>query len=376
MAFFRSNNNWLRFRVKYRIRNNHPDLFEPNLKSTLNKFKDFISAKEQWWIILSTVILIFAICPLLSFHPIDFVKISDETARQLVDQRTTNIATIISITLVVVGFLINNLAVKSSLTYRLLFKKSLLFPTIYLTLSTIACFIITSTLRDTTMQYFDFSGTVLAGTYLVFVILFLIGFLFRTIIQFTNEKRIATMLHDQLMKEAKINMKENLIRKYSGEEYLNTVKLAGAQMYSFADLSDLIAGIEAIESPTDEIKAIQPSYMILYDINLTKIKRFIERKRKKSEKVLFRKLEINTLTTEKDNFIWDKEISNSKKNKNYLKGTLELRNPPSVEQDSMACKKYFENKIEEMSEESKYKSLLPILESYLQLYELQMKNQK
>ena len=122
--FFRNNNNWLRHRVKSHIREHHKDLFDPLHKNLFNRFSNYISDKEQWWVVLLFVMIVFAFSSLFSgIDFLNFINLKDETSRILVDQRTTNIATIISITLVVVGFLINNLAVKSSLTYKLLFKK-------------------------------------------------------------------------------------------------------------------------------------------------------------------------------------------------------------------------------------------------------------
>ncbi|MBK8344748.1 MAG: hypothetical protein IPL12_16550 [Bacteroidetes bacterium] len=111
------------------------------------------------------VLLIFIISPFIDISVLNIIDIKSETAVYIVYQRTASIATIISITLVVVGFILNNLAVKSALVYRLLFKKSLLYPIIYLTLSTIACFIAASTLRDS-LPSFEFTRVVMAGTIL------------------------------------------------------------------------------------------------------------------------------------------------------------------------------------------------------------------
>lgn len=377
--FLRNNNNWLRHRVKSHIRENHKDLFSPSHRNLLIRFSNYISDKEQWWVVLLFVVIFFAFSSL--FRGIDFlnfISIKDETSRILVDQRTTNIATIISITLVVVGFLINNLAVKSSLTYKLLFKKSYLYPTIYLTLSTIGCFIIVSTLRDTKIPFFDFSRAVLAGTYLVFIILFLIGFLFRTIIQFTNEKEISSMLHRQFIDEAKENIKRILIRKYSIEQFTSIVQKAGAKEYDFAESwSFADANFEVKEISADEISNIELKNKVIQDIQINRIISFILRKkRNNAETIFYHKLGLDIISTETNNFIWVKGKPNSKWNQFILSTCLSLKQIPQKEKETDSYRKYYDKKLEELSEESKYRNLETVLDSYIELYTLQMQNQK
>lgn len=377
--FFRNNNNWLKHRVKSHIRQHHKDLFDPLHKNLVNRFLNYISDKEQWWVILLFVVIVFAFSSLFSgLDILNFINLKDETSRILVDQRTTNIATIISITLVVVGFLINNLAVKSSLTYKLLFKKSYLYPTIYLTLSTIGCFILVSTLRDTQIPFFDFSRAVLAGTYLVFIILFLIGFLFRTIIQFTNDKEISAMLHKQFMNEAKENMKGILLRKYSTEQFTLSVQKAGAKEYDFAEAwSFADSNIEVTEVSEEEISKTELKNKVIQDIQITRIASFIlHKKKKKAETVFYRKLGLDTISTETNDFVWVKGKPNSKWNKFILSTCLSLKPFPKKEKETDTYRKHFDKKLEELSEESKYRNLETVLESYVELYTFQMQNQK
>jgi len=377
--FFRNNNNWLRYRVKSHIRENHKDLFDSLHKNLFNRFTNYISDKEQWWVVLLFVVIVFAFSSLFSgIDFLNFINLKDETSRILVDQRTTNIATIISITLVVVGFLINNLAVKSSLTYKLLFKKSYLYPTIYLTLSTIGCFIIVSTLRDTHIPFFDFSRAVLAGTYLVFIILFLIGFLFRTIIQFTNDKEISGMLHKQFMNEAKENIKGILLRKYSTEQFSLSVQNAGAKVYDFAEAWSLADNnLEVTEVSEGEISKIEIKNKVIQDIQINRITSFIlSKKQKKAETVFCRKLGLGTNSAEINDFVWEKGKPNSNWDKFILSTCLLLKQVPEEEKETDTYRKYFDKKLEELSEESKYRNLETVLESYIELYTFQMQNQK
>ena len=206
MKLFRTNNKWLRHRTITYLRENHKGLYEPTHKSIVRQFKNFVSESNQWWFVFLFVLTLFIISPLINFDFLKFLKIDYQTATLIVDQRTANIATIISITLVVVNFIITNLAHKSSVVLSLLFKKTLLYPIIYLTLSVIGIFIAISTLRET-LEPFVFIRVVLAGTYFAILILILIAILFRKVLLFSNEIEIEKMLEEELMIEAKDNLK-------------------------------------------------------------------------------------------------------------------------------------------------------------------------
>lgn len=119
-----------------------------------------------------------------------------------------------SLTLVVVGFLINNLAVKDPITYRLLFRKAFIYPVTYLILSTVGAFIFVSTLKDQISEYF-FVRIVTAGTYLVFLVLFLIGMLFRKVITFANKDVLIEILQGELLNEFKMQFYDIMLNCYS-----------------------------------------------------------------------------------------------------------------------------------------------------------------
>ena len=218
MRFLTYGNASLRCRVRRHIKDKHKEVIKSPVKKTRSFLQWAFTHQSCWIAVVILVGLFFFTAPLINIDAINFLHLEPKNAEIIVDQRTSNIATVISISLVVVGFLINNLAVKSSTTYKLLFRKSYFYFAIYLTLSTIACFIITSLLRDT-IGDFAFSRIVIAGTYLTLFILALIGYLFRKIIQFTNEKMIASMLRDELLEEGRKKLNFILMKQYS-EKYI------------------------------------------------------------------------------------------------------------------------------------------------------------
>jgi hypothetical protein len=369
---FRKKNSWLRQRMIAELRINHKDLYQPFWKSSLKNVIDYVSESKGWWLVLLTVILIFSFGVIVNIESLNLLNISYETANTLVDQRAGNIATITSITLVVVGFLINNIAVKEALTYKLLFKHSYLYPIIYFTLSTIGCFFIFSTLRDT-LEHDVYVRIILTGTYLSIAILFFIGFLFIKIIEFTNDKVIWSLLHEELINEANKNIKELLLKKQSQVFLKKTLNSTGATEYTWGEA---ILSNRNTKPPKEDNEDKYEKEKLVYDIKLSKLSNFIISKNNKDGIIYYRELAIGNTTTETDNYIWKQNYSNSNKDKKTLRRSLMLKKINLKKVDNASLRKYFDQKIIELCDKRDFRNLDNLLESYLDLYELQMRHQK
>lgn len=375
MSIFRANKGWLRFRVLSEIKKEHSDLFLPFWIAMFYKFKEYSFDRNRWWLILIAVILIFCIGAIINIDFLNIIDINSETAKILVDQRAGNIAIITSITLVVVGFLINNLAVKESFAYRLLFTHSYLYPIIYFTLSTICCFFVVSALRDA-IEPTRFVNTVLAGTYLALVILLLIGFLFKTIIDFTNDRTIKRLLHNELMSEAKLNLKTILIKKYSSKIFKQTVQECGAEEYNWAEALDFSKSeVEFKELSDEDLIALKKKDKRIYDLNLIGLKKFISKKKKGSGKIFYQDLALEQIVTEYDDYLWQKDNPNTDKDKSKLKSNIVLKSSLVLNKNKDLVRKYFDQKLEILANNSEYLNLENLLDSYYKMYELQMKHQ-
>ena len=373
MKILRANKQWLRHRTITYLKENHKELCEPTHMSFFRRFKNFVTASDQWWFIFIFVLTLFLISPLISFDFLNFLELDHKTAIYIVDQRTTNIAAIVSITLVVVGFILNNLAVKSPLVYGLLFKKSLLYPIIYLTLSVIGIFIAISTLRDT-LPPFGFTRVVLAGTYFVILILILIGMLFRKVLLFSNEKEIDKMLDEELLIEAKHNLKQILLHKHSEKIFVSIMKDNKAKEYDWSRSLGIINQIVEVDATTLENEKEQKELSV-YDVNLDLLSKFIK-SRNTLEEVLYVKLSLDRIVRNTDNLVWVPSNANTKKEKSKLLNTFVFKRIPNRQKDNFAMRKFYDNKFDRLSEEDDYRSMEQILESYLRLYELQMQNQQ
>jgi hypothetical protein len=135
----------------------------------------------------------------------------------------------ISVTFAIIGFLIANLAIKESFAYNLLFKKSTFFPVVFIALTLIAAFVILSTLKDTFGIDYQIR-TLLVGTYLILIVVFLIGYLFTKLVKFTNQKYLLDLVRKELIAESK----QKLL--WIGRKIISVNKIAGIgfSQYSMA----------------------------------------------------------------------------------------------------------------------------------------------
>lgn len=369
---FRDNQCWLRNQVSNSLKRKYPTLFD---KEYIRDIKRYVGSRNQWWLVLLFVLLMFFVLPqsIFSLEVLNFLEIKEETAKILVDQRTTNIATIISITLVVVGFLINNIAIRETFAYDLLFEDTSLYLLIYLTLGTIGCFVITSTLRDW-IPVDLFSRIVISGTYLVLVILLLIGRLFGRIIHFTNSKNIEALLHKKLIQEAKANILYHLIMTYGKIEYNSLMSRLGVKKFDWlADIDfDNIRTIEATDINRNQSHQVK----FIHDINIVSLENFIKSKieRNQTGTFYYNEVSLNHIASDNYAYIWDSQTPNNKQEKAQLKKLIILYKNSESAFQSRAVRNHFDQKIEDWSNTSNHKNLGPLLDAYIDLYDLEMQH--
>jgi len=235
------------------LKKRHPELF---LK-TISKILQGINKRNYWFILFFIVFSIFFISHNIEIPFLQLITITDNNTSNLINQRTGNIVTMISITFAVIGFLISNLAIKESFTYNLLFKKSFFFPIVFIALSLIVCFIVLSTLTDSLPIYYQ-KKALLSGTYLILIVIFLIGYLFTSLVRFTNQKYILKLVKQELINEEKRNLISNAIISKSQEKLIE-LNLPQYSIY----FSTISKGINL------------PLNHYVYDINLSKIRKKI-----------------------------------------------------------------------------------------------------
>jgi hypothetical protein len=351
-----------RAEIEKKIKQNHSDLL-PNSFNIISSYFNYLSRRDKWWLVFFNVVALFVILGFLHIDIFSFIKLDKKTAEILIDQRTSNVATIISMTLAVIGLLLSNLAIKDNQTYKLLFVNSGLYLILYYTLSVILCLMLLSTLRDTLHSPY-FQDFVLAGTYLAFVILIGIGYLFRTIINFANASRIQSILSQQLLYEAKANIRISLLSVYSNIEFL--------KFMSDHEIDNI--NRNRVEYQRSLGKMIISEERLVYDINLNKLKMQFSKWKDKNQKYYFtNSFSVNSVTSTYSDFFWPK-ITDTNGKELKLSKCFKLKHPSKLIGRSNEYKAYFDTKLHEYSLEGKQSKVDEILFIYNELFVLNMKH--
>jgi hypothetical protein len=191
-------NSTLKHQANIRVKNENSFLYENFYKECLNHLFHF----KHWHYIVLLTILIFFFLQIIDIDFLNIIDVKKEDVKQLIENRTTNIVTLISITFAVIGFLISNLAIKDGYIYSLLFKNSRFFSITYFVLSLIASFIILSTLKNhIPIEYVI--RIFISGTYLILMGIFFIGYLFTRLILYTNDKYLHKIIRKDFFFESK-----------------------------------------------------------------------------------------------------------------------------------------------------------------------------
>lgn len=246
--------NSLKKEINKLLRKQNKYLFD----SKTENLRSFVKNSSNWYIVTTVVFVIFFCLQFINIPFLNFLYIEENNIKPLIENRTTNIVTLISVTFAIIGFLIANLAIKESYTYNILFKKSPFFPVVYLALSLIVAFIVLSTLKDTLPIDYQ-SRTFIVGTYLIILVVFCIGYLFVQLVKFTNHKHILELVRKEFIRESKENLKI-ISRKYLSAIQINRL---GFSQQSLSFFTPKIKG--NFQIPKD--------HNIIKDIRIKKLKK-------------------------------------------------------------------------------------------------------
>ena len=359
MIFNRNRRQWLRFQIMETMKVEYPNLMRRQ-RNLLTQLTDFFKARNQWWLILIIVFGGIYVSSRINYTMLNTITLDYKTATQLVDQRSSNLATIISISLVVVGFIINNLAIKEPVVYKILFRRTPLYLIVYLTLSTIAAFVITSTLRDTLDQEI-FSKYVLAATYFVLLILLFIGILFRTIITITDPKKLNEMLREEILFESNKRLKRFLIWK-----------LAQQRISSFMSENNVTDKhfLFAIGIPNNLVIDNTIEQRELSDIHFTRLKAFIL-KDTLGLHITNPSLSLGDFVQQRDELLWNNNSASVSQDRIELGRCIKLKKSPIIVDEFRG---HFDTKFEDLVNKGSQRELGILMDTYLDLYEMEMIN--
>jgi hypothetical protein len=347
--------NSLRNEVNAILIETHSDLLLQ--QSFWKKYLDKLALRKNWWLVSINVIGLFLLLAFVKIPFLDFIKIDIKTAETLIDQRTSNVATVISMTLAVVGLLLSNMAIKDSQTYKLLFVKSRLYLTIYFTLSTIFLLIVISTLRDTLKEYDHlYQQMVLAGTYLVLLVIVVLGNLFLSIVNFADSSKIMNVLKTEFMIETKIVLLENLWQKYSKEKF--------NRLMANLHISPMPNSVKLADSAHPE--------KMIYDMNLHNLEKALADLSKSQLWYYVAPFSLYANTRHYQGFI-SMNGAEPAKNKATRK-CLVLKSANQITKKDPGLNGYFGNKLVEYTREQKKEKIEEVLNLFLEVYILEMKH--
>jgi len=309
---------------------------------------------------------------------LNLFSLSYDTAKSLIDSRAQNIAAVISITLVVVGFIIGNLAEKSTLVLALIFKRSYLYPIIYYVLTTLGFIFAISTLRD--FLGFDkkefFVQMVVTATYLSIFTLLLIGFLFQSITTYTNAEVISSMVHDAFMKEVKQTHIGLLLMTHSKRifrEEMERLNVAKFDIYRQLNLMNLNAG-ESEVVMVDQVSNSPRQYLVR-DLNMKKIGTYVNEKQLNPEQVYFKDTAIYSIFTLPADYITQDNVINTAKDNKVLLKALKTKNVRDSDQSQGIVRTHLNKKFEQHVKSGDLEQLRIVLNSFREAYQFKMQYQ-
>lgn len=381
-SWISSSENSLRAQSMKMIELYHGDILKRDKFRHVKRFFAYMNRRDNWgWIILlvAVIFLISTQVPignLASYIHLDFIKYDDiKSAATLIDQRTSNIATIISMTLAVTAMLISNVVIKEPFIYQLLYSKSYLNFIIIYTLCTIGCLIMVGTFKDSFVkgnEYYFYNG-VLCGTYMVISVLILIGHLFKTLYDFINSTSLQEILTKELLQEAKTILLIDLLNSYSLVSYLNVMDKNGLQELNY--MNAINAGL-----PTSIIRStITPKVYnknkLIYNIHLKNLNNLLKDTDKIADR-FFQVIRLNSISGAYQDFIYlsASQAEQKKYAKRYRKCFI-LKSPQNITVAESSFRDYFDQKFAESVEDKKSKDVKKILAAYRSLYDLQFKHQ-
>lgn len=173
------------------IKANNNKLYS-NRKNTKHFLKSLIVNSKSFIGIFPFMGILFSLC-LIKFNFFDFVNlpqfhfkpIKEGIATALLDTRLSNIISITSVSLTIIGFIMTNLSKRNKESYNILFDMSYLYPIIYYTFSTSILLIFFSTFRSFFDEWEIYNIAIFAMVCITFEFIF-IAFLFSRIKHFTD----------------------------------------------------------------------------------------------------------------------------------------------------------------------------------------------
>ena len=351
-------NSTLQRQADNRLKSENSFLYENYRNIFINHFFNF----KNWYYVLVSTLILFFFLEKIDIDLFNIIDVDSNEVKQLIENRTTNIVTLISVTFAVIGFLIANLAIKDSYIYNLIFRESRFFSITYFVLTLIASFIILSTLK-THLELEYVKRVYITGTYLILIAVIFIAYLFTRLIQYTNDKYLCKIIKDDFCLESKKYLAGVMIESYMHGILFNEVGFNKYHMF----FQNRLFGFP---------DANLPSNSIVKDLKIEKIKKIL-RKNQISHESIYVNLNSNgNFSINQNGFFF---ISNNLPNVNLQDVIRELNKcivlqKAEVEQLPIeTILDYINQKIVEHTSKNNHKQVSEFTNMLSEYYELQLK---
>jgi hypothetical protein len=247
-------------------------------------FLNFLGSAKSIKLIPFVTIIFFGIGQIKFLHLsfLQCLNILPSSAIGIIDQRTSNLATLFSITLVLIGWLLTNISVKEDVSFVLLFKRTYLYPIFYFIISLIACLMICSLLRDE--KWFDLGDAIVSAMYLIIAALAAITFLFYRLLKVVGPDFLYSSLENEVMSELYQVARKNILREKSRSIYqkfceglglVNGIKF-GTNLTQFNGINITPSPNQNNNTTTQSVSNVKRSFVIR-DIKLSIISKEVKK---------------------------------------------------------------------------------------------------
>ena len=186
------------------------------------EWRDKVSSDQSYYWIVLGILILFGITILKNCFPnftaLNWIVLSKETAKTILENRIGNIATMVGFSLSIATFLITNTEKKGKENREILIKKTYLYPTLYLALVILFFFFIVSVCKDSLSERL-FCDFVLVLHYLILGLILAIIFLFKNIIHIFNPSFTDKWLEENVILSVKKGLEKMLLAEVSGQLY-------------------------------------------------------------------------------------------------------------------------------------------------------------
>jgi hypothetical protein len=378
MSIRRENDNWMRFRTDNKIYYRHAEMNSALFRNKWFNWLDRQLQPNRWYIsVIAAISLYILIACIINLNHLAYSFTDDDKKMRdfgkFVDDRASNLASVVSISMAVIAFLVSNIAIKELYAVKLLFRRTKLIAVIIFALTTLGIFVLVSADRFTYVAKDQYNNVALASAIMLVIVLVLIGFLFVKIIDFVDPAKIDAFINDQLQIDSFKLIKFGLQRQYSLEYYQQVMRQAGVKPYNLSDVfsPSTLSSIMSLINNSDD-KTVDVPLRYVTDLDLIDLRDYLHER--KNEELVYQTIYLGLGIESSDSYVFALGKENSEKDKQRLNGII--RTISSFEKTPVLTevRKHHDEKIVSLAESGKNKDLERVLIGIETLYKLQFEH--